>query len=70
VPAGPIEPPSDTFNRLPPGQGVVPFAEILPILTAKGYTGYLSYEALNPAAFARDPFEVSAEALAASRALG
>jgi 4-hydroxyphenylpyruvate dioxygenase len=70
VPAGPIEPPSDTFNRLPPGQGVVPFAEILPILTAKGYSGYLSYEALNPAAFARDPFEVSAEALAASRALG
>jgi 4-hydroxyphenylpyruvate dioxygenase len=70
VPAGPIEPPSDTFNRLPPGQGIVPFAEILPILTAKGYTGYLSYEALHPEAFARDPFEVSAEALAAGRKLG
>ncbi len=70
VPAGPIEPPSDTFNRLPPGEGIVPFAEILPILTAKGYSGYLSYEALNPAAFERDPFEVSAEALAASRKLG
>jgi 4-hydroxyphenylpyruvate dioxygenase len=70
VPAGPIEPPSDTFNRLPPGQGIVPFAEILPIITAKRYSGYLSYEALNPAAFERDPFEVSAEALAASRALG
>jgi sugar phosphate isomerase/epimerase len=70
VPAGPIEPPSDTFNRLPPGQGIVPFAEILPIITAKGYGGYLSYEALNPTAFERDPFEVSTEALTASRALG
>jgi 4-hydroxyphenylpyruvate dioxygenase len=70
VPSGPIEPPSETFNRLPPGQGIVPFAEILPIVAATGYSGYLSYEALNPAAFARDPFEVAAEALAASRALG
>jgi sugar phosphate isomerase/epimerase len=67
VPAGPIEPPTDTFNRLPPGQGIVPFAEILPIVAATGYTGYLSYEALHPAAFARDPYEVAAEALAASR---
>jgi 2-keto-myo-inositol isomerase len=70
VPAGPIEPPSDTFNRLPPSQGIVPFGEILPILAAKGYSGYLSYEALNPAAFERDPYEVAAEALAASRKLG
>jgi 4-hydroxyphenylpyruvate dioxygenase len=70
VPAGPIEPPTETFNRLPPGAGIVPFSDILPIIAAKGYAGYLSYEALNPAAFARDPFEVSAEALAASRKLG
>jgi sugar phosphate isomerase/epimerase len=70
VPPGPIEPPNETFNRLPPGEGIVPFAEILPIITTKGYSGYLSYEALNPAAFARDPFEVAAEALAASRKLG
>lgn len=70
VPSGPIEPPSDTFNRLPPGEGIVPFAQILPIVTAKGYTGYLSYEVLHPVAFERDPFEVSAEALAASRKLG
>ena len=45
----------------------MPFAEILPIVAATGYTGYLSYEALHPAAFARDPYEVAAEALAASR---
>jgi 4-hydroxyphenylpyruvate dioxygenase len=70
VPAGPMDPPGDTFERLPPGQGVVPFAEILPIVAAKGYRGYLSYEALNHAALERDPFEVAAEALAASRALG
>ena len=70
VPAGPMNPPGNTQDRLPPGQGVVPFAEILPIVAAKGYTGALSYEALHPAAFARDPYEVAAEALAASRKLG
>ena len=70
VPAGPMDPPGNTQERLPPGQGVVPFAEILPIVAAKGYTGYLSYEALHPAAFARDPYEVASEALAASRQMG
>ena len=70
VPAGPMNPPGNTSERLPPGQGVVPFAQILPIIRAKGYTGFLSYEALNQAAFKRDPFEVSAEALAAGRTLG
>ncbi len=70
VPDGPMNPPGNTQERLPPGQGVVPFAEILPIVAAKGYTGYLSYEALHPAAFARDPYEVAAEALAASRKMG
>ncbi len=70
VPAGPMDPPGNTFERLPPGQGVVPFAEILPIIVAKGYTGYLSYEALHHDALKRDPFEVAREALAASRKLG
>jgi sugar phosphate isomerase/epimerase len=70
VPDAPINPPGNTFDRLPPGEGVVPFADILPILTAKGYTGYLSYEALHPAAFERDPYEAMADALAASRAMG
>jgi 4-hydroxyphenylpyruvate dioxygenase len=70
VPNAPMNPPGNTQERLPPGQGVVPFARILPIIAAKGYTGYLSYEALHPAAFARDPFEVASEALAASRAMG
>ena len=70
VPNGPMNPPGNTQERLPPGQGVVPFAQILPIAAAKGYSGYLSYEALNPAAFARDPYEVASEALAASRKMG
>jgi 4-hydroxyphenylpyruvate dioxygenase len=70
VPNAPMNPPGNTQERLPPGQGVVPFAEILPIVAAKGYTGYLSYEALHPAAFARDPYEVASEALAASRKMG
>lgn len=70
VPNAPMNPPGNTQERLPPGQGVVPFAEILPIVSAKGYTGPLSYEALHPAAFARDPYEVAAEALAASRKMG
>ena len=45
-----MNPPGNTQERLPPGQGVVPFAQILPIIAAKGYSGYLSYEALHPVA--------------------
>jgi 2-keto-myo-inositol isomerase len=69
VPAGPMNPPGNTSERLPPGQGVVPFGQILPIIRAKGYTGFISYEAINQAAFKRDPYEMSSEALAASRKL-
>ena len=70
VPNAPLAPPVNTFDRLPPGQGVVPFGEILPIVREKGYDGYLSYEALNLASAERDPFEVASEALRASRKLG
>ena len=69
VPDAPMNPPGNTQERLPPGQGVVPFAEILTIVAAKGYSGFLSYEALHPAAFARDPYDVAREALAASRTM-
>ena len=64
-----MAPPADTFDRPPPGQGVVPFAEILAIIREKGYDGPLSYEALNVAFNERDPFEVAREALEASRTL-
>jgi 2-keto-myo-inositol isomerase len=61
--------PGKTIPRLPPGQGTVPFPEIFRILSAKRYDGYLSYEAPNPAAWARNPEEVSREALKATRLL-
>lgn len=57
-----------TTDRLPPGQGIVPFAEIFRLLEEKGYRGYLSYEAPNPSAWARNPEDVAREALAATRA--
>jgi sugar phosphate isomerase/epimerase len=61
--------PGQVLNRLPPGQGCVPFREFFRLLVDKGYEGYLSYEAPNPAAWARDPEEVAREAAVATRAL-
>jgi sugar phosphate isomerase/epimerase len=59
--------PGQTLERLPPGQGAVPFPEFFRHLAAKGYQGYLGYEAPHPAAWARDPETVAREALAATR---
>jgi len=61
--------PGKTLDRLPPGQGKVPFGEIFQSLVKNGYRGYLTYEAPNPAAWARNPEEVSREALQATRKL-
>jgi len=66
--AGPPEP-GNLLNRLPPGQGVVPFADFFRIVASKGYSGGWSYEAPNPAAWARDPTEVAREAHAATQAI-
>jgi len=66
VPATSDQPGQD---RLPPGQGVGDFAGFFALLAEKGYAGYLSYEAPNPAAWARDPRDVAREALLATRAL-
>jgi sugar phosphate isomerase/epimerase len=55
-------------DRLPPGQGTVPFREVFGRIAKSGYTGYMSYEAPNPAAWARDAREVAREALEATRA--
>jgi sugar phosphate isomerase/epimerase len=67
VPASGCEPGKAT-DRLPPGRGIVPFREIFARITALGYAGEFSYEAPNPAAWARDPEPVAREALEATRA--
>jgi 2-keto-myo-inositol isomerase len=66
VPRNPA--PGVNTDRLPPGQGTVPFRELFGRFTKKGYEGYLSYEAPNPAAWVRDPVAVAREARAATRA--
>jgi 2-keto-myo-inositol isomerase len=67
--AGPARESADLLNRLPPSQGVVPFREFFAALADRGYAGYLSYEAPNPAAWARDPVEVAREARKATLAV-
>jgi len=60
--------PGKALDRLPPGRGCVPFKEIFALLDRKGYRGFMSYEAPNPAAWARPADEVAREALEATRA--
>jgi sugar phosphate isomerase/epimerase len=67
VDAAPAKEPRDLQDRLPPGQGVIPFVDFFRLLGEKGYAGYASYEAPNPAAWGRDPEAVAREALAAAR---
>jgi sugar phosphate isomerase/epimerase len=57
------------LDRLPPGQGSVPFKEWFGVIARKGYGGYASYEAPNPAAWKRPAPDVAREALTATRAL-
>jgi sugar phosphate isomerase/epimerase len=47
----------------------VPFREFFALIARAGYAGYCSYEAPNPAAWARDPLTVAREALAATHAV-
>ncbi len=56
-------------DRLLPGEGVVRWGEVLGLLAEKGYRGHLSYEAPNPALWARPPVEVARAAAAATRRL-
>ena len=68
VPRAGLEP-GKALDRLPPGQGSVPFREFFGAFARRGYAGYASYEAPNPAAWKRPAEEVAAEALAATRAV-
>jgi 2-keto-myo-inositol isomerase len=56
-------------DRLPPGQGVVKWREMLGLLAEKKYTGYLSYEAPNPELWARPPLDVAREGVELTRKL-
>ena len=69
VPAGPQSSERRPTDRLPPGKGTVRWREVFQLLAEKGYAGYLSYEAPNPAQWARPPQDVAREALDATRAL-
>lgn len=60
--------PGQALDRLPPGQGSVPFKDFFAAIERRGYTGYCSYEAPNPAAWARDAVAVAREALEATKA--
>ncbi|HZP37854.1 MAG TPA: sugar phosphate isomerase/epimerase [Methylomirabilota bacterium] len=61
--------PGQALDRLPPGQGGAPIKEFFAAIAAKGYAGFASYEAPNPAAWKRPAAEVAREALAATRAV-
>lgn len=61
--------PGAATDRLPPGAGAVPFPEFFRKVAAKGYTGYASYEAPNPQAWARPASDVAREALTATRSV-
>jgi sugar phosphate isomerase/epimerase len=69
VPAGPPPVEKRPTDRLMPGQGRVRWTEVFGLLEEKGYDGYLSYEAPNPAFWARPPTDVAREAAAATRRL-
>jgi sugar phosphate isomerase/epimerase len=69
VPSGPPAAVRRPTDRLPPGKGTVRWREVFQLLGEKGYRGYLSYEAPNPAYWARPPQEVAREAREATLAL-
>jgi sugar phosphate isomerase/epimerase len=54
-------------DRLPPGKGVVRWTELFRSLAEKGYGGYLSYEAPNPAHWARPAAETARDGGGAAR---
>jgi sugar phosphate isomerase/epimerase len=56
-------------DRLAPGKGIVDWPAMLDLLKAKGYTGYLSYEAPNPELWARPPLDVAHEGVELTRKL-
>jgi 2-keto-myo-inositol isomerase len=54
-------------DRLPPGKGIVGWSDLFGLLAEKNYAGYLSYEAPNPAHWARPAAETAREGADAAR---
>ncbi|MCW5737970.1 MAG: sugar phosphate isomerase/epimerase [Enhydrobacter sp.] len=54
-------------DRLPPGNGIVDWTGLFGLLAEKGYDGYLSYEAPNPAHWQQPPAEAALQGAAATR---
>jgi len=69
VPAEPVSGVARPTDRLPPGKGIVQWRDVLGLLSEKGYTGYLSYEAPNPVQWARSPYDVAREGVELTRML-
>jgi 2-keto-myo-inositol isomerase len=69
-PSTPLSPEMNRpIDRLLPGRGIVRWREVFGLLAEKNYSGYLSYEAPNPAHWERAPETVAREAADATRAL-
>jgi sugar phosphate isomerase/epimerase len=69
LPEHPVTDVKRPTDRLPPGQGVIRWAEVFGLLAEKGYTGLISYEAPNPVLWARSPYEVCREGFELTQAL-
>jgi sugar phosphate isomerase/epimerase len=54
-------------DRLPPGKGVVGWTDLFRLLAEKGYDGYLSYEAPNPAHWQQPAADTAKQGAAATR---
>jgi sugar phosphate isomerase/epimerase len=62
----PATPPRQSISdkdRVFPGDGIAPLADIIRTLRAIDFNGYLSIELFNPDYWQRDPLEVAREAL-------
>lgn len=66
VPDAPPNGPPPT-DRLPPGKGVGRWTDLFRLLAEKSYTGYLSYEAPNPAHWSKPAAETAREGADATR---
>lgn len=69
APPGPPSQVRVATDRLPPGEGVIPWLEVFRLLAAKDYGGYLDYEVPNPAQWERPPLEVARDGLERTRRL-